>query len=515
VPTTKAKPQALTAAAQILHSKRIQRQGGSAQRKASGMPWQQAAWDFYDEIGEYALGVDMLAWGVSRVRLVAAEDSPNEDEPRILTSDMPEEGTGEDPPTQAEMIAADLAAGFAGGQSGQQQLFRRIATQLIVTAESFVVGRTDPDTGDDTWEAYSRDEVRWKSGQWSVDDGVDKFTISDDDVLIRIWLPSPRRRQEPRSSTKTLLPILSEIRGLTASIAAQIDSRLAGAGLLILPKSVELVGGATAADDDEDGIDPFVADFIDAMVTPIKDRDSASAVVPIIIKVDDDAVDKVKYIRFESTANMQEAEKREQAVTRLARSMDLPPEQLLGMGSATHWNSWQISEDTVNGPIFSYFSIISNALTMAWYRPALEVAWDEAGIAAESRPDLNAQMLWGDTGPLTERPDLSEKAQQVFDRGGLTVLALARANGFSDEDVPNPEELLRIALFQLLKTKPELVIPLLADAGALENILRSATGEITPPEQNQIEQDTSGTPDGQPPEGDTPPDPTTAEENAA
>jgi hypothetical protein len=462
----------LVAASQLLNGPRIQRRiGTEPYRKATGMPWQVMAYEMYDMVPEYGLGVDMLAWGVSRVKLVAAESSPNEDKPEFLTGELDNVADGEQP-DPGHVIAAELVAGFAGGQDGQQQLFKRVATQLVIAAESFVIGRTAPDQGDDIWDAYSRDEIRavgtGDKTVWTVDDGVEKFTLTADDVLIRIWLPSPRRRQHPRSSTKPLLPVLNQMVGLTKSIDAQIDSRLAGAGVLIFPKSVELVGGSTAGDDAEDGVDPFIADVVDAMVTPIKDRDSASAVVPIIMKVDDESVGKIQYMRFESSVDLKEEQKLEQATTRLARSMDLPPEQLLGLSSATHWNAWSIDENTVRGPIFSYFSAIASALTREWYRPALEVALQEANLSTDG---LDGQMLWGDTTPLTERPDLSDKAQQVFDRGGLDLLALARANGFDDDDLPDEDDLLRIVAMQILPAHPALALQLLEQAGLIKTAI--------------------------------------------
>lgn len=466
---TDKKPTTLVAASQLLNGQRVDRTINTANyRKAAGMPWQVQAYELYDMVPEFGLGVDMLAWGVSRVKLVAAEAAPNEDQPEFLTAELDNVSDGEQPDPQ-DVIAAEMVAGFAGGQSGQQQLFKRIATQLIVAAESFVIGRSDPNGGPDKWEAYSRDEVRAKGSgpntTWTVNDGVEQFVLSADDILIRIWLPSPRYRQHPRSSTRPLLPVLNQMVGLTKSVDAQIDSRLAGAGMLIFPKSVELVGGSTPADDTEDGIDPFMADVMDAMITPIKDRDSASAVVPIMLKVDDESVGKIQYMRFESSVDLKEEQKLEQATTRLARSMDLPPEQLLGLSSATHWNAWSIDENTVRGPIFSYFSVIAAALTLDWYRPALEAAWEDQGLSTDGIED---QMLWGDTTPLTERPDLSDKAQQVFDRGGLDLLALARANGFDDDDLPDEDDLLRIVALQVLKTDPPLGLQLLEQAGLIK-----------------------------------------------
>lgn len=476
VPT---KGRSLVAAAQILHSRRIER---SVKPKSSqGLAWQTEAWDFYDKVGEFSFGIDKLAWAVSQVRLVSAIDVPSQDEPEIVSGEIPDDQSGAEPPSEADMIAADLIASFAGGSIGQQQLMARVATQLEVSAESYIVGRADPNDPDaELWDAYSRDEVKWSANGWKVDDGVDKYALGPDDVMVRVWIPSARRRQEPRSSTKALLPTLAEIWALTQSMLARTDSRLAGAGLLILPDNVVLVGSQKAGDDDEDDEDPFISELIDMMVTPIKDRETAAAVVPIIMKVPIEAIGKIQYLRFESTVQMGEAEDREKAIERLASGMDLPKEEITGMGDANHWTGWLVAENTIKGPVTSLAAIIVHALTIGWYRPALEIAYEDAGIPVD---EAEGRMVWFDTTGLEQRPDRSEQAQQVFDRGGLKLSSLVRENGFDETDMPDAEELMRIMLFALIKNRPELAVPLIERSGLLEQILNSAATARDPIEE--------------------------------
>lgn len=486
--STLTRGKSLTAAAQILHGPRIKRQGKA--KKSAGMAWQQQAWDFYDTVGEYSLGVDMLAWGVSQTRIVSARDLPSVNDPEIVTGE-PVEGS-EEQPSEADRIAADLVAGFAGGRTGQQQIMRRVATQLVVSAESFVVGRSMGEDEDDVWEAYSRDEVKYRSGQWMIDDGLEKFELGDDDVLIRVWIPHPRRRQEPRSSSKSLLPILAEIDSLTKTIQASNDSRLAGAGILIWPDNVELVGGVTSDEVDENGQSPFMTEVMDMMLTPIHDRGSAAAVVPIMVKVPVAAVGKVQWLVKPLIASPKDAEDRETAIGRMARAMDLPPEQIMGTGDANHWGAWMISEDSIKGPISNFASIIVHAITVAWYRAALEAAYEKAGIPVTEAED---RILWFDTTALEQRPDRSEQSVSAFDRGGQTIEALVRELGLNVEDIPDENELLRVLLFLLAKSDPAAAVKLLADPTLFEKIVATAK-PIDQIEAPDAEDDAVGNGDG-------------------
>lgn len=486
------KGRSLTAAAQILHSRRVNRAEQRKPKKSAGAAWQPAAWDYYDVVGEYALGVDMLAWGVAQTRLVSAMENPGSNEPDLVTGEPDENG---DLPSRADQIAADLVAGFAGGAIGQQQLMRRVATQLVVAAESFIVGRGMPDGEDDVWEAYSRDEVRFGNNGYTVDDGVDKFKLGDDDVMIRVWIPSPRRRQEPRSSSKSLLPILAEIDSLTKAIQASNDSRLAGAGILIWPDSVELIGGSNAGDDDDD-VDPFLADVTDMMITPIQDRESAAAIVPIMVKVPVEAVGKIQWLIKPAIASPKDAEDREIAIRRMARAMDLPPEQIMGTGDANHWGAWMIAEDTIKGPITSFASIIVHAVTVAWYREALAIAFADAGISAD---ELQGRMMWFDTTALEQRPDRSDQALQAFDRGGQTLEAMVREMGLDPADIPDGDELVRILLFLVAKDDPAAAIRLLADPTLIDKVVSTSkpVDQIAPPPDQPAptQQDNRATPD--------------------
>lgn len=440
---TDTKGRAITAAAQILNGPKITR----SKRKVNGkgLPWQVASWEFYDCVGEYSWAVELLATHASKARLVAARDVPGVDEPVILDGQEYEVDGETRQPTKIERDAEALIAGFAGGTSGQQQLMYRACVHLIVAAESYIVGRQDAE-GNPRWEAYSNEEIQTvANGVWKVDDGTEKYTLTDEDVLIRVWRPHPKKRSEPRSSSLPLLPVLAEIKGLTQAIGARIDSRLAGAGILFIPESASMMNKPSA--ELEDGEDPFVAELMDAMLTPIRDRDSAAAVVPIVVRVPDDSLDAVKHIRFDLTSKAEEARDREDAVKRLARSVDLPSEQVLGMGDMNHWGVWQADEATVKGPVATLDAIVMHALTVGYLRPGLESLGHTADEIAEF-------LAWYDLTELIQRPDRSKQALDVYNLDGLGLKALLRESGFDEADAPTEEDTCRKLLLDLIKSDP-------------------------------------------------------------
>lgn len=350
----------LSAAAQILSSPKIKREGTRAQKSGSSLAWQSEAWDFYDLIGELWFGVNWLGNATSRAVLVAAKCPPGSVEPVRVEDGIP----------------AELVADFAGGNAGQAQFLQRAAIHLTVTGDSYFVGRTVTDddgaeaetpapgaTGprrglppvgplagrvvdgapgeaapEVEWCAYSTDEVMYDSGTWQINDGAETFPIGEHDIIMRCWRPHPRRHHEAQSPVRAALPVLRELHGLTKHVGAQIDSRLAGAGILFLPQSMTFpTGQGGQGGDATEGEDAFIRDLIDAMLTPIKDRDSAAAVVPLVVKVPDDAIGKVQHVTFATPLDERAKDLRDEALRRFALGMDIPPEVVLGLGDSNHW----------------------------------------------------------------------------------------------------------------------------------------------------------------------------------
>lgn len=406
---------ALTAAAQVLTSERIRNRSESQLDR--GRSWQTEAWDLYDETPELYYGILWRAAALSRVRLVAARQQPGGVEPEVLDSGP----------------AADLVAEFAGGIGAQPDFLARAGAQISVAGESYLVGRDGEDGP--TIAPYSSEELkRTGAGGWWLDEGYGLPTaLSKDDVVVRAWTPHPRRMQWPNSAVRSLLPVLRELRALTMHVSAQVDSRLAGAGLLLLPAGMTFPSPPGA--DANEGEDPFVRALIDAMRTPIRDRDVASAIVPLVAKVPDEVVGKSQYLSFSSQLDLTAKELRDEAIRRVALGLDLPPEMILGVGAnASSWSSWQIAEDAVRLSVVPLALVICHALTVGFLRPQLD------------DPDV---LVWYDTTALDLRPDRSKDALNLYDRMEITGEALRAASGFNETDKPDDAQLKRMIALAL------------------------------------------------------------------
>lgn len=338
------------------------------------------------------------------------------------------------------------------GADGQAQMLSAIGVHLTIAGECYLVGRSGPSVGEhetgiitdgsnDVWEIVSTLEMSVVGKKWTINygDGTTPVPLTDDDVVIRIWRPHPARRIEADSPFRSLLPILSEVEWLTRHIFAQTSSRLAGAGILFLPQ-----GMTFPAPPEVDGkpqqvaneAESFMLTLADGMLEPIEDPSSPSAMVPIVVTAPDDSIDKAKLMHFWSELDGKSLEMRNAAIHRFALGMDLPPEQVLGMshnqgtggGKSTgvsHWGAWQIEESTIKLHIEPMLELVCNALTIGYLRPAAET--DE--------------VVRYDTSELRLRPDRSQEAFELYDRGAISLKALLREVGFDVGDIMGDDEM--------------------------------------------------------------------------
>ncbi|MGI5292711.1 hypothetical protein ACQEVF_56700 [Nonomuraea polychroma] len=197
--------------------------------------------------------------------------------------------------------------------------------------------------------------------------------------------------------------------------------------------------------------------LIRTMVTPIGDRDSAAAVVPLVIKLPDDAIGKVQHLSFSTPFDAQLSEREEKVVRRVAIGMDLPPEVLLGLGDSNHWSAWQIQESSITLYVEPLLGLICQALTHNYFRPALQAL----GV------NVDRLVVWYDTSDLRLRPNRGPEALELHNRELLSDEALLREHGFGVEDLPSDLERQRRLAWKLAQQHRDL-LPALASLIGLD-----------------------------------------------
>jgi len=470
-------PRALTAAAvQIKMNDKGEAALFKSRRQSASSAWQKEAWEYYDAIGEVKYAFNLVASVVSRIRLYAASvDDPAEAPVPIDKSTIIDEKLA-----AAAARALDRLDSAYGGQAG---LLKDAALNLQVTGECYLVqvperiGSGLPES----WDIRSTDELQIdqkgnyiinprreisSGGSMMSSGNIEAIPLPSSAFIGRIWKSHPRYSQEADSSLRGLLDLCAELLLLNRTFRATARSRL-NAGALYLPDGLSVAASPEADYPyDEDGVyneqynpeeaaDDFEDQLIDAMTTPIKDEDSASAVVPLIIRGPADLGDKIKQFKFERSFDPALAQRADRVLERIMQGLDVPKDIVTGLANVKYSNATQIDESLYKAHIEPLMLLIADALTIVYLRPYLiSIGYSES--------EVNRIVIWYDPSQVTTRNDRAADADAGFNNLAVSYDTWRRAHGFSDNDAPSPMELaLRLVITKGAIT-PELTEAMLA-----------------------------------------------------
>jgi hypothetical protein len=470
-------PRALTAAAvQIKMNDKGEAALFKSRRQSASSAWQKEAWEYYDAIGEVKYAFNLVASVVSRIRIYAASvDDPAEAPVPIDKSTIIDEKLA-----AAAARALDRLDSAYGGQAG---LLKDAALNLQVTGECYLVqvperiGSGLPES----WDIRSTDELQIdqkgnyiinprreisSGGSMMSSGNIEAIALPSSAFIGRIWKSHPRYSQEADSSLRGLLDLCAELLLLNRTFRATARSRL-NAGALYLPDGLSVAASPEADYPyDEDGVyneqynpeeaaDDFEDQLIDAMTTPIKDEDSASAVVPLIIRGPADLGDKIKQFKFERSFDPALAQRADRVLERIMQGLDVPKDIVTGLANVKYSNATQIDESLYKAHIEPLMLLIADALTIVYLRPYLiSIGYSES--------EVNRIVIWYDPSQVTTRNDRAADADAGFNNLAVSYDTWRRAHGFSDNDAPSPMELaLRLVITKGAIT-PELTEAMLA-----------------------------------------------------
>lgn len=519
----------ITAAATIVDISTSEGRTQFSKRKASAQGWQEEAWIYSDSIGEISYAFTVVANALSRVRIYAAE---------VVDPTSPP--INADPDTQTGQAAIDCLGRLNSAFGGIPGLLRDAAMNLQITGEALLVQQpanpfTQPPTPE-SWDIRSTDEVQLGSdGQFIImprEDGdkSSQIVLPKRAFVARIWRPHPRFSDSATSSMRPVLDSCAELMLLNKTFRSTARSRL-NSGLLYLPDGLSAAATADAdpfssheddaPDQDENPIsttafdaaeaadtDDFEEALIEAMTTPIADEESASAVVPLIVRGPAELGEKIRLIQFERSFDPALAERSKELLERIMQGLDVPKEIVKGLSSLKFSTAQIVDVQLYQAHVEPLALLICDALTTVYLRPALR----SLGLPED---EIAKHVVWYDPSDVTTRPNRAEDAERGYDNHLISGAAWRKAHNFTDDDAPTTTEMAVRLLIEKGQITPELAESLLTVvAPEVMQAVRDASTAASPvpvpeavdeilnggvpseaPETPVAEEETPGTPD--------------------
>ena len=391
--------------------------------------WQDEAWRFTRCIGELGYFVRWRSNACAQVRLIASEVDPDTGLP-----------TGSIDPENAEgQQFIELVKQIAGGPLGQKALIKRAAVCLTVPGELTICILQRPEG--EKWFAVSQKQITASTkGADSVAIKLPDGTVHDfdksKDAMFRVWNEDPEDPTQADSPVRACLDPLGEIERATKKIRNADQSRLLNNGLLMVPSEASLPDTQSPQAADQPGpsspmVQRKVAGSLQRMIVQAaehsdRNENSLAALVPIVVAAPGDHLGKVTHIEFSKEATKTAVDIRTDAISRLARGLDVSPERLLGMGASTnHWTSYLLADEDVK----LHITPVMEVLCQAFYTCTLANMLEKMGINSTN------YVLWFDTSQLTKDPDLTDEAKDTYDHGITRSESFVKTMGLSADSM--------------------------------------------------------------------------------
>lgn len=418
--------------------------------------WQKEAWTYAREIPEIAEAMRYRANQLGKVRLYVAVANPDDPNGDPVPASDPASGV---PPAVAQAADEELAR-LRSTIGGQGEIMRMLDRNLEAVGEAFLIGigarmvKVEQRDGSvqeieepENWVIRSISEVEVKgSGPRTqvlvkADPSDAKGTPLDpeQDTWIRIWTRDPEWANQPESPMRALLGECRIVQVLSQQLLAYAYRSLSAGLLLVTNEASQGPLAPYTPEDGGDPVDPLEDLLYEVLSAPIENPADAATVQPAILRAPKDAItpDVLRLLSFYDPELVKGVEERIAArLVRIMRGMSLPVESIEGHAQTTFANAAQIAEDEYNKYLRPSAETATDALTYAFLRPQLR---ENPAVAPEW---VDALFITSDPSDLIAAPNTAETANDAYDRNAISNESYRKAKGFSEDDAPEPLELL-------------------------------------------------------------------------
>lgn len=248
--------------------------------------------------------------------------------------------------------------------------------------------------------------------------------------VYKSWQPDPWQPWLPTSPVRRALPNVRRIHSAIRSQSRAADSRLVANGMVAFPDDgtsarplrLEQQDGQ---DNQPDGIDAIVADYLQLASAAFTDDDVIAAHVPFPY-----IGPKAETIELGRDIDERAMEMETAGIEGFARDVNFPAQLLTkGPGEANHWNEWILQEVQQKMGLAPKLMPVAADVTTVYYRPMVARvrhqlgAWDVDPQRVRLAPDYSF---------LTAKPDKAANALVAYRDGIIDRAEALEALGYDD-----------------------------------------------------------------------------------
>ena len=181
-----------------------------------------------------------------------------------------------------------------------------------------------------------------------------------------------------------------------------------------------------------------------------------------MIQCPEDLGQKIRFISFDRNLDPMFQQNLEFKLERILSSLDIPKDIAKGMSSVKYSNGVIIEESLYKSHIEPLVLMIADIFTNGFLRPALI----GNGVPEDVADKI---VVWYDPSSITAKPSKSEAANFGIEKQLISDAAWRAANGFSDSDAPDENQIAR----DFLRSKL-----VLSDQELTQNLLEKVLPEL-------------------------------------
>lgn len=409
--------------------------------------WQADAWVYRDAIGEVRYALDWLAGIKSRLRLfVGIVVNPDEMPTPVEDATTPpvgNDGTPTGEPADVSDLDPQLVADaqeclrlLAGGGVGHGHLLHPLTINMEVPGECYLLGIANQQEQTEEWSIRSTDELDRRSDGWYLRDSPQAGASGgerldpDNSYVARLWNPHPRWQALPDSPMRGVLDPCETLLLATRKQRVRTRQRLMN-GLLAVPDTLDFEPEAGKP------VTPFMARLTQMMVSAVSDESSAASLSPAVIRgPKDDIAGIAKIDLVDKDDDARDTDKVTQALQRIGRGLDVPPEVIEGLKDVKFANAVAIDSTGFRYHIEPKAQRDCDALTQGYL-------WERLDAMGHPADQVRRLVLWYDPTEVVTNPNRLPDTLLLHEALAVSDAVLRDAAGYGEDAAPTEDELLR------------------------------------------------------------------------